>query len=356
MEGYGGDEQLRVWDRELKDRWSWPVRPKKGKQSLLATLFGKDDGDFAMMNLRARDIERMLPATAGKAGKVIVTPGLAIDGVSGQALWTGQAFLWNAPVEGIVKPYFAPRLLDPGEKTERALLIGNGLGATVCRAAMATDEQGAIAGARGKVWRAGSNEISDPRWTRPLPWYRTLTGMVGPKGIAAAGGLAFVNVVFPLLVLRLIVGRKRVFRLWALMFLPVAAAVPLVVYLWLTPWLPVGESKVFATEGRVFLAGTLGGLPVVLYLGIVGNALVHLRWKRIVLLGGLTLGMGVIVGGAWVLFDMRAMVAMERYGWEGWELVFLPGAYAAAVLWVFWGGIVGGYRVVTRRRGSRAIG
>ena len=69
MEGYGGDEQLRVWDRELKDRWSWPVRPKKGKQSLLATLFGKDDGDFAMMNLRARDIERMLPATAGKAGR-----------------------------------------------------------------------------------------------------------------------------------------------------------------------------------------------------------------------------------------------------------------------------------------------
>ena len=180
--------------------------------------------------------------------------------------------------------------------------------------------------------------------------------MMGPKAIAGAAGLALVNVVFPLLILRLIIGRRRVFRLGALMFLPVAAVVPLLVYLWVTPWLPVGESKLVGTEGRVFLTGTLGGLPVVLYLGIVGNALVRLRWKRIVSLGGLTLGMGVIVGGAWVLFDIRAMVALERYGWESWYLVFLPGAYAAAVLWVFWRGIVGGYRVVTRRRGLGAGG
>ncbi len=356
MEGYGGDEQLRVWDRDLKDLWSWPVRPKKGKQSPLATLFAKDDGDFAMMNLRARDIERMLPGSSGHAGKLIVTPGLAIDGVSGKALWTGQAFLWNAPVEGIVKPYFAPRLLDPGEKTGRPLLIGNGLGATVCRAAMATDAQGAIAGARGQVWRAGTKGASDPRWTRPLPWCARLTGLLGPKAIAVAAGLAVVNVVIPLLVLRLIVGRKRVFRLWALMFLPVAAAVPLLAYLWLTPWLPVGESKLVETEGRVFLAGTLGGLPVVLYFGIVGNALVLLRWRRVVLLGGLTLGMAAIVGGAWVLFDMRSMVALERYGWEGWYLVFLVGAYAAGVLWVLWRGILGAYRMVTRRRGLGAVG
>ena len=209
MEGLGGDEQLCAWDRDLKEVWIWPVRPKTVKRPIIAM----ENEDFRMMNLRARDIERILPATAGKAGKVIVTPGMAIDGATGQALWRGQAFLWTGPVEGIVKPYFAPRLLDAGEKMERPLLIGNGLGATVCRAAMATDAQGAIAGAPGKVWRAGGNGASDPRWTRPLPWRRTLTGMMGPKAIAGAAGLALVNVVFPLLILRLIIGRRRVFRL-----------------------------------------------------------------------------------------------------------------------------------------------
>ena len=125
------------------------------------------------------------------------------------------------------------------------------------------------------------------------------------------------------------------------MFLPVAAVVPLLVYLWVTPWLPVGESKLVGTEGRVFLTGTLGGLPVVLYLGIVGNVLVRLRWKRIVSLGGLTLGMGVIVGGAWVLFDIRAMVCLRDTGGRAGTWCFCRGRMRRRFCGFFGGGLLG---------------
>ncbi len=57
-------------------------------------------------------------------------------------------------------------------------------------------------------------------------------------------------------------GRRRRFGIRALMMLPVAAVVPLLVYLAVVPRLPVSGSGLFGTEPRVFLIGTLAGLPM----------------------------------------------------------------------------------------------
>ena len=51
---------------------------------------------------------------------------------------------------------------------------------------------------------------------------------------------------------------------------------------------------------------------------------------------------------AWVWFDRKSMAPMEHYGWEGWWLVFLPGACMAVVLWVAGQGVNGARRLVRR--------
>ena len=359
LEGVGSNDRLRVLDRDLKDLWAWPAKPKQVDGLRVKNAYE----DLAMDVMRSRKMERILPASPGHAGTVIVTPAMAIDGASRRALWTGQAFLWATTAAektdpysaagAMLDPHFVPRVLDLGDAKGRPLLITNGLGATVCRAAMATDAEGAIAAARGQMWVGGGRGVVDPRWTRPLPWRARLTGFLGPMGVVVAGGLAFVNVVLPLLALRLIVGRRRVFRVGALMVLPVAAAVPVMVYLWLTPWLPVGDERMFATEGRVFLVGTFLGLPVVLYVVLVVGCLVWMRWKAIGVLGGLTVVATVVVAGGWVWVDRKSMVALESYGWEGWWLVVLPGAYFAAVLLGVGFGCRWIYRVIARRNTER---
>ena len=143
-----------------------------------------------------------------------------------------------------------PRLLDPGDSTRLPLLIGDGLGTTVCRVAMATSGDGSIGLAGGNRVQPGRTQ-RDPRWARALPWFRRLTGPVGPRGFFAAGGLALVNVGLPLLILRLAARKRRQFNIRSLMVLPLAAAVPLMTFLTLTPSLEVWpmRSAFFGEEG-----------------------------------------------------------------------------------------------------------
>ena len=52
-------------------------------------------------------------------------------------------------------------------------------------------------------------------------------------------------------------------------------------------------------------------------------------------LGGLavlTIILSLVIASAWLWFDMKSMPSIERYGWQGWYLVGVPGAYAASVL------------------------
>ena len=161
VEGGVPGGRLCAWSGELKDLWTWPARPKATER--------KDSvsPDLELRNDRLTTIDRFLPAAAGRAGAVVITPALAIDVGSARPLWTGQAPLASShALENLLylggsshrfgSPFqFAPGLLDPGDATRLPLLIGNGLGATVCREAMPTTAEGAIAAPRGRLMVPG---------------------------------------------------------------------------------------------------------------------------------------------------------------------------------------------------------
>ena len=183
----------------------------------------------------------------------------------------GQAPLVEIPAQ------FEPELLDPGDSARPPILIANGLGATVCRKAMPTTKEGAIAPTVGTLVRA-SRVPDDPRWARPLPWVAWLKWFGGRWGILGAAGLAFVNVFVPLLVLRLVAGRRR-FSIRALMALPIAASIPLMCFLTLEPSLPVGSRPLVGTEKRLFTVATIAGVPIVFFVIWIAKSLVRPRWK-----------------------------------------------------------------------------
>ncbi len=324
LDGDGCDELLlyydgflHAWDHELKDRWFWPAR--------------------------SATIDHVIPPSRGLPGMVVLQPAMALDGASGQPRWTGQAPLVES------RPQFMPRLLDPGDSTRGALLLAQGLGATVCRAAMPTLADGSIVSLPGERLRPGGVAV-DPRWTRPLPWVRRLTGALSPANFFTSGGLALVNVVLPLWVVRRVKGKLRFFHIRALMVLPLVAAIPLMTYLTLAPWMPSDLGRLLSSETRIFLGGTLAGLPVVYFMGVLGANVVRRRWRALIELVGVTVISAVVVAAGWIWLDRNSMAAIEHYGWEGWEMVVSPGVYLAAVLWGLGKGILGGYDWVRRRR------
>ena len=338
------ESRVCAWDRDLRELWAWPPRTN----AVAGRTFVFEDARPGLV--RSGTIERILPASSGRAGQVIVTPGLALDGATYRPLCTGQAALLSSAKPNGQEPDFAPKLLDAGDGSGGGVrLIAHGLGATVSRLAMPTDAEGRIAAAQGRLWVDAGGVAPDPRWMRPLPWTRRLHGFFGPGAFLAAGGLALVNVVLPLLGLWLVVGRRRVFRVWALMAVPVAAALPLMVYQSLAPWLPVGEQVWLATPWRVFLLGTLAGVPVVLGGWWVVAAVVRGRWRRVLAMVGLVVVATLLVALGWTWVDRKSMdVNLEHYDWEGWGLGFLVGGYLAAVVWGV-GLVVAGVRGWSRR-------
>ena len=179
-----GRDELLMWygdalhalDGELHELWSWRTRSVA--------------------------IDRILPGSQGQAGSVILAPALALSGATGVPLWTGQAPLIEKP------PQFSPRLLDSGGTNRLPLLIGQGLGATVCRVALPPSASGKIAPPSGAVVRT-VRVPSDPRWSRPLPWVARLKGFFGPTAIIASMGLALVNFGLPFGILLLAAPRRR---------------------------------------------------------------------------------------------------------------------------------------------------
>ena len=162
-----------------------------------------------------------------------------------------------------------------------------------------------------------------------------------------------VNVVLPLLILRLAAG-KRPYSVRALMALPLAAAIPLMTFLVLEPVLPVGSGLLIASEQRLFITGTAAGLPIVLSLLLVFFSLVKGRPRPLAILAGLSIVASSAIAAIWIAFDMRSMPAIEHFGRAGWYLVVLPGAYAASVLFLLGWLIQTTIARVRRRRLQRA--
>ncbi len=307
-------ERIHAWDRDLKELWSSP---------------GK--------NVR---IEDFLPGSAGQSGTVVISPALGLDGSNGQPRWVGHSphsWWWSL---------FKPSLLDPGDSSRLPRVISTGLGATICRSVMSTNSRETYEPPRGSPVKPGL-AADDPRWTRPLVWTNAVSPDALRTGLLAVLALAVINVGMPLAILRLAAGRRR-WGLQLLMALPIAAAVPLTVFLTVEPLIPILPGP-FPSSARVLFAlGTLAGIPVVACAVLIGGTLVRRRWKTFGLLVGLTMLTSLIIGAVWLWLDSRDMPAIEHYSWSGWYLVAVPGVYAVGVLMLIGWAIGGLFRFVTR--------
>ncbi len=307
--------RLRAWGPDLREAWSRPDQ-------------------FA-------SIDQVLPGSPGNPSALIITPALALDGATGQSRWTAQGAFTARPAES------EPALLDPGNSTRHPLWLSLGMGATVCREALPTTSNGKLAPPRGTLIQPGRNPL-DPRWARPLPWLAWLNGPFGLWGFLAATGLACVNVVLPLLILRLIAGRRRA-SIRALMAVPLAAALPLMAFLMLEPVLPVSSTLLLSSEKRIFTIGTLAGIPIVFCLFWMVRNLARLRWKPAALLIVLTAFVSLSIAAAWLWYDKKSMSPIERYASSGWYLVLLPGITASGLLILILVTTKAAFRFITRR-------
>ena len=132
-------------------------------------------------------------------------------------------------------------------------------------------------------------------------------------------------------------------------------AVPLLVYLTVVPRLPhLSESPLLATHGRMFVTGSMAGVPIVACLMWIGVSAVRRRWWGLVGFLGLMAVATIAVAGGWMWVDRKAMaVGVEHYGWEGWGVIVMAGAYVAAVVCVVGRVFFAVYRLLTKRAATR---
>jgi hypothetical protein len=174
----------------------------------------------------------------------------------------------------------------------------------------------------------------DPRWTRPLPWTEPILRTLGPRGFLALGALALMNVLVPIAILRL-ASRRRGWSLLTLMALPVAAAVPLLIYRVMEPLIPVQVGPLSASARLVFTLGTIAGIPLLtctFSAFMAGWSLIRQRWQPLVLLVDSTVLASLAVAAAWLWIDSRAMPAIEHYERSNWYLAVIPGAYLIGII------------------------
>ena len=225
LDGDGRDELLvwydrrrAAWGRDLKEIWSRPAQ--------------------------SWSIGPFLPSTPGRPRTLIIEPMTGLDGSTGRVLWTYKAPPWEDAT-----------LLDPGDSGRMPRVVSAGLysGRTVCRQVLPATPGGDCQRPSGSLVPAG-HVPDDPRWTRPLPWTGPVRRVTAPSWVFALVGLALVNVVLPIAMLRLAAGR-RPWTLRLLMMLPMAAAVPLCAYLAVEPLMPAQVEPAAAVSQAVVRPG-----------------------------------------------------------------------------------------------------
>ena len=222
-----------------------------------------------------------------------------LDGPTGRVHWTYKA-----------TPRASVSLLDPGDDARLPLVVTaetdrRPAGRSCPRRRPATtNPRPALRVPAGLI-------PDDPRWTRPLPWTGPIARVASPTWVFTVIGLALVNVVLPIALLRL-AARRRPWTLRLLMMLPVAAAVPLCAYLAVEPLMPAQVAPLPPYPKLLFALATVAGIPVVMLVSLAGWSLLRLRWNSLVLLVGLTLLASAIIAAAWLRYDsLRHAFARE---------------------------------------------
>lgn len=164
-----------------------------------------------------------------------------------------------------------------------------------------------------------------------MPWVDPVLRILEVKILLTVIGLALVNVIVPIAILRL-AARRRPWSIRLLMALPVAAAVPLTVFQARESLIPAHITPMPVSSRLVFLLGTLAGLPIVLYAVSAAGNLISRRWQTLAALLGLTFLSSMIIAAAWLWADMRNMPEIEHYDRSNGSLAAVPGAYAVGVL------------------------
>jgi hypothetical protein len=155
--------------------------------------------------------------------------------------------------------------------------------------------------------------------------------MIPPLVFLGLAGLALINVVVPLSILKLAT-RRRVWGVRLLMALPVVVAIPLAAFLAIESVTPSMAGLSVERAILIIMLSTLGGLPVVVYAALIGSSLLRRRWLRFAVLAFLTLLASFALGAYWLGSDLPRMPAIEHYTWSEWYGVIFPGAYAVGVL------------------------
>ena len=115
-----------------------------------------------------------------------------------------------------------------------------------------------------------------------------------------------------------------------------------------------------ASAGEAIAAfgmATLDGLPVVVYVALIGSSLIGRRWRRLVKLAVLS---SLATGGLaafWLWSDGRIKPAIEHYSWSDWHAVISPGLYLAGALAMVAWVVRGAWRFVWKQwRRRQAVG
>jgi hypothetical protein len=276
-----------------------------------------------------------LPAASGRPGALILPP-VPVAAGSGANHQPARFLLDRGDEAGARRPLWTVGTLD----------------STVCRFALPVLSTGRSAPPRGTPVPSGLAR-DDPRWARPLPWIQPIRHTFGPRSFLAAIGLALVNVIVPIGILRL-AARRRPWSLRLLMAMPVAAALPLSVFQARESLLPDQIGTLPASARPVFALATLAGLPIVLYAGMAVASLFRRRWRHLVALLALTIVASTVVGVAWLRLDGRTMPAIEHYDRTNGYLIAVPGAYAVGILLLMAWILRGPYRWIRRIRRPEA--
>jgi hypothetical protein len=297
-------------------------------------------GDFSELWSRpSRErVEQVLPSHSGQPAMVILESMLALDGANGHTLWKGRP----------------GRALDagPSAKSPRVLRVDHE--ATICTLVLPTTPEGGFEPARGTPAPPGLAR-DDSRWTRPLPWSRQAASPLAPQFVLALGGLALINVVVPLLILKLAT-RRRAWSVRMLLALPAVVAIPMTAFLTFVSATPsmagASAGEAIASFGRA----TLGGLPLVIYVALVGASLIRRRRRRLVKLAVLGVIATAVLAGFWLLVDRTRHRAIVHYTWIDWYAVIVPVLYFAGVLAMVAWVVRGAWRYVVKEwRRRRAV-